>query len=229
MIHTRSRSTAQPPGKNNSQPHPKPPPNQKQETVSKPKAKPKLTPKIPAQDIETAASEEPEACAPVKNSKKRKASQTPAPMAELGNSDRTPPEPVSKHRNILTMPPRDPLPDRGTNRQDIGGPDRPRYKRTTAQVQEDANRREQVQQKLDDLEAAKLRLLAEMEIQQEREDAEEEALAVRGFEDELLDENDAEADMSSENDSVVATAGSSKQRVCLFNLSKASSLTNKHG
>ncbi|KAF7986748.1 hypothetical protein HWV62_20322 [Athelia sp. TMB] len=195
MIHTRSRSTAQPPGKNNSQPHPKPPPNQKQETRSKPKAKPKLTPKTLAQDIETAVSEESEAFAPVKNSKKRKASQTPAPTTEteLGNSDRTQPEPVSKHRNILTMPPRDPLPDRGTNRQDIGGPDRPRYKCTTAQVQEDMNRREQVQQKLDDLEAAKLRLLAEMEIQQEREDAEEEALAVRGFEDELLDENNTDS------------------------------------
>ncbi|KAF7977690.1 hypothetical protein HWV62_2940 [Athelia sp. TMB] len=119
--------------------------------------------------------------------------------------------PAARRRKTLTMPPRDPLPDRGTARQDIGGPDRPRPKRTSAQVQKDLARRQQLKQQLDEMETAKLTLLAEMELQLEKDEAEEEALAVKKLEDspsfraspdDSPDETFVEVDESSDDDSV---------------------------
>ena len=216
MVITRSREGVGPPETSHHKPNLRLASNQKGPTVRKSTTNSKTKKAAPASVIETVASQEPEAAMPAKQSKNSKAPPKPAPAAKLDYSDSTPSKPP-KRRNILTPAPRaDPLPDCGTNRHNIGGPDRPRPKRTTAQVQEELARRAQLQSKLDDMEAEKLRLLAEMEAQQERDEAEEEAVAARGFEDELVDEDDVEVDTSSDDDGSAPSAGSSRQKVQNF-------------
>lgn len=215
MANTRSARTANPAAtrKKKSNPNPEPIQNQIPVAADKPIAEPKVKTKastvaIPSEQLENM-------------SKKLKALQAPSPDAELSNVN-DPSTPARKRRHVLTMAPRDPLPDRGTARQDIGGPDRKRAKRTTAQVQEDIARKEEITQKLEEMEAEKLKLLARMELAQERDEAEEEASAVRGFENEFiphtnhhgsLDEDFVEVNDGSGGDDVLSPARSSKRKV----------------
>lgn len=218
MTNTRSGSTAKPAATTKKKLNPEPIQNPTPVAADMPKAKPKAKAKVSAADITSEQLE--------KHPKIPKAFQDPSPDAELSNGDE--PSPLSplarKRRRVLTVAPRDPLPDRGTARKDIGGPDRKRAKRTTAQVQEDVAQKEEMKQQLKDMEAKKLKLLARMELAQERDEAEEEASAVRGFEDEFthytshddsLDEEFVEVNDGGDDDDVDSPARSSKQKVCV--------------
>ena len=78
----------------------------------------------------------------------------------------------------LPPKPREPLPDRGTPRQNIGAPDKKRAKRTSQQVLEDAERKRAMQEQLREMETQKMKLIAEMELHQAQVERDEEAVAV---------------------------------------------------
>lgn len=224
MANTRSAGSADPAATTNNKPSTEQTQIRRQPAADKTKPKPKPKPKVPAADTSSVTPEHSEA--PVKPSRKRKAPQAPAPNAELSDDDITPSAPAPKRRNKTAIPPCDPLPDRGTARQDIGGPDRKRPKRTTAQVQEEKAQKEKKKQQLEDLKSEKLKFLAEMELEQARLEAEEEeeASAARGFEneftraslDESPDEELVEVEDISSDDAVASPAKTLKQIVRVF-------------
>lgn len=224
MTNTRSHSATNPAAARKKKTNPEPIQNLTPVVADIPKAKPKAKPKPKASAADITEQLE-------KLPKNPKVSQVLSPDVELSNGDE-PSTPSRKRRNVLAVAPRDPLPDRGTARQDIGGPDRKRAKRTTAQVKEDLAQKEEMKQRLKDMETEKLKLLARMELAQERDEAEEEASAVRGFENEFtprtshdrsldedgsLDEEFVEVNDGGDDDADVVSPAKSlaqKVRVC---------------
>lgn len=96
--------------------------------------------------------------------------------------------PKPKRRKGKTVPSRSPLPDR--NRQAHPGvPDKPRPKRTPAEVLADKGRKAKIAEELQRMEELKVRLLAQMELDEEEEEAEENRTVVRTLDDIRDDES----------------------------------------
>lgn len=127
---------------------------------------------------------------------KRKAASAPEPNLDAGGGEDSTQalaaKPTKKPRPTPNPPPRQPLPDRTSRTQTPGGPDKPRAKRTSAQVKADKAEVERRKQEVVDLDRRRVELLAELELDEEDEDAEEDRDAVRTL-------ADVRQDVSGEN------------------------------
>ncbi|KAJ7080031.1 hypothetical protein B0H15DRAFT_804274 [Mycena belliarum] len=81
------------------------------------------------------------------------------------------------------LPPREPNPTREKRNPDPAKPDQPRSKRTTAQVAEETTRKALMVVKLQQLEAIRISMLAEIELNEEDDEAEQEAANVTNLAD----------------------------------------------
>lgn len=87
-----------------------------------------------------------------------------------------------KQKNVL----RSPLPKCSNRVQNLGAPDMPRGKRTSAEVARIKAEATQLQKRIEELAKEKLRKLAEMEEDQEMVDREEEGNTAMSLEDTML-------------------------------------------
>lgn len=102
------------------------------------------------------------------------AEDDPLPLAD---------KPAKKPRVVKNPPPRSPLPDRISRIQSPGGPDKPRVKRTPAQVKAAKAESDRLKQEIAELEKQKIERLAQLELDEEEEDAEEDQNVVRTLDD----------------------------------------------
>ena len=93
----------------------------------------------------------------------------PSPPPPL-SSPLPPPLPPKSKRSRKAITPRSPLPAHTTRVQNPGEPDKPHTKRTTAEVTKFAKRKAKLALEIQELERAKVHMLAEMEIDLERQD-----------------------------------------------------------
>ncbi|KAJ6608233.1 hypothetical protein B0H10DRAFT_1691441, partial [Mycena sp. CBHHK59/15] len=77
------------------------------------------------------------------------------------------------------VPVRSPLPGRAKRVVNPGAPDMPRPKRTSAEVSKAITEKALIQLRIAELEAEKVQMLAQMEIDEDEEAAEEEAQSIR--------------------------------------------------
>jgi hypothetical protein len=81
--------------------------------------------------------------------------------------------------NLKQVQPRSPLPKCVNRVVNPGAPDKPSERRSSAQVAEDKRRRDELKRNLEALKQREVEIMAEMEVQQEMADEEEEQSAVK--------------------------------------------------
>lgn len=110
----------------------------------------------------------------------------PPPHTSLGKRDRVVhdsemednhPQPTKREKRVVV--PRSPLPERVNRVSNPGAPDVPRAKRTSAEVQAAEARRQELILEMEELDKKKIQMLAELNVEQDMEDEEEERTLVR--------------------------------------------------
>ena len=134
--------------------------------------------------------------------KKTKISNTTLPVQHGGNVANSRSKPV---------PPRSPLPSRTRRVVNPGAPDQKRKKRTSAEVTEATQKKENLRLQLEQIEKDKIRMLAQMEAVEEEEQRDEERMVIKDIADleeshagGKADTQDGNEGMAGDNDIIMA-------------------------